>query len=692
MCFPSTGADSQPGLFKHGVADAPSGRVRLGSLPDRLDQPAMLYRNLDEADTGLRARSNSVPERQTPAFNDRATASDNALAPQQPTVQTPPSNAPSATAPASNAPAPARSRNRVFAGNEGNLPEPALDTRARIQVSSRRFLLSPNVIGDEKSAERALKDYIRDAVQVKLEKSNALRRQQFFGESEYLRRVKHDALNPRSVIEENVYRFQQSVATYEISSSRSARKAMGNYLRLREVDLAVGPAARTKQFLEMDEALSRVMGGTRLSQPSQQFIRNEMQLLRDTATDAHLLKSMYIRNPTHAMELKRLGMQPSAASRVGQFTDVRLDGAMKELGSGSLNTVYLGMYILPDNQGSFDGVFKMEARELRNGVDVVPIAGKFAGIDMSNPRFGYRNVATTRLDDMLRLDITTRTEMAIYRGKLGTVAERAPGVSAKGSQIRALRNKLSDAEVEVKHAVARQMDGYKPGEDWTRLINDDSDEILQRVVRDGKEEFYPAKRTANELNYSDPVLRRGLVRLQLEDAISGQVDRHYGNYFVLQDARGNVVSVKGIDNDLSWGKDLRQVEKINAMGVHLPDYLPRVVDKQAFDSIMSLNRETMMQKLGGVLQRNEIDAAVARLDAVKAHLKTVQAKGRVLNSLDDWRGDQVGDLLTRRKGVPPNGGNFQSHHTSYVSRDMALMEHKRQDGLLDPYPANRYAQ
>ena len=78
---------------------------------------------------------------------------------------------------------------------------------------------------------------------------------------------------------------------------------------------------------------------------------------------------------------------------------------------------------------------------------------------MSNPRFGYRNVATTRLDDMLRLDITTRTEMAIYRGKLGTVAEQAPGVSAKGSQIRALRNKLSDAEVEVKHAVARQMDG-----------------------------------------------------------------------------------------------------------------------------------------------------------------------------------------------------------------------------------------
>lgn len=119
------------------------------------------------------------------------------------------------------------------------------------------------MIGDEKSAERALKDYFRDAVQVKLEKSNALRRQQFFGESEYLRKVKPDALNPRSVIEDNVYRFQQSVVIYEISSCRSARKAMGNYLRLRAVDLAAGPAARTKQFLEMDEALSRVTGSTK---------------------------------------------------------------------------------------------------------------------------------------------------------------------------------------------------------------------------------------------------------------------------------------------------------------------------------------------------------------------------------------------------------------------------------------------
>ena len=111
---------------------------------------------------------------------------------------------------------------------------------------------------------------------------------------------------------------------------------------------------------------------------------------------------------------------------------------------------------------------------MQPSVDVVPMAGKFSGIDMSNPRFGYRNVATMRLDDMLGLDITTRTEMSIYRGKLGTVAERAPGVSAKGSRIRALRNKLSDAEVEVKHAVARQMDGYKPGEDWTRLHDDTS--------------------------------------------------------------------------------------------------------------------------------------------------------------------------------------------------------------------------
>jgi len=56
----------------------------------------------------------------------------------------------------------------------------------------------------------------------------------------------------------------------------------------------------------------------------------------------------------------------------------------------------------------------------------------YAGIDKLNPRAGYRNVATTRLDELLEFnDLVTRSEMAIHNNELGTVSELAAGYSPK---------------------------------------------------------------------------------------------------------------------------------------------------------------------------------------------------------------------------------------------------------------------
>ena len=53
-----------------------------------------------------------------------------------------------------------------------------------------------------------------------------------------------------------------------------------------------------------------------------------------------------------------------------------------------------------------------------------------------------------------------------------------------------------------------------------------------------------------------PVLTRCLARLQLLDAIAGQLDRHLGNYYVASDASGPVLVI-GIDNDLAFGRKAR---------------------------------------------------------------------------------------------------------------------------------------
>jgi hypothetical protein len=114
---------------------------------------------------------------------------------------------------------------------------------------------------------------------------------------------------------------------------------------------------------------------------------------------------------------------------VGEFTDVHLKGHMTKLGSGQMNTVYIGTYKLPNNKGRYEGVFKPEGAK-------PPDAGIASGISSLDIRAGYRNVATTRLDEALGFGgLTTRSEMAIHNHKLGTVSEKAEGVSPTGMRL-----------------------------------------------------------------------------------------------------------------------------------------------------------------------------------------------------------------------------------------------------------------
>ena len=52
---------------------------------------------------------------------------------------------------------------------------------------------------------------------------------------------------------------------------------------------------------------------------------------------------------------------------------------------------------------------------------------------------------------------------------------------------------------------------------------------------------------------------RELTKLQLLDQLTGQGDRHRGNYFVDIQGSGNKVTVKvtGIDNDLCFGSKIQ---------------------------------------------------------------------------------------------------------------------------------------
>jgi hypothetical protein len=155
-------------------------------------------------------------------------------------------------------------------------------------------------------------------------------------------------------------------------------------------------------------------------------------------------------------------------------------------------------------------------------------------------------------------------------------------------------------------------------------------------------------------------------------------------------AAGKVVNVKTIDNDLSWGKDLRMVEVFNTGvftrpedAIHLPRYLPPVVDKQSFDAVMSLNRQALSKKMGGLLTSAEIDAATERLTLVQNHLQGLQQQNRILGQMDEWSSPEVTRLLLEKK----NG-----KVTSYIAREMKTIDKAAAKGTLMPYPQDRLAQ
>jgi hypothetical protein len=95
-----------------------------------------------------------------------------------------------------------------------------------------------------------------------------------------------------------------------------------------------------------------------------------------------------------------------------------------------------------------------------------------------------------------------------------------------------------------------------------------------------------------------------------------------------------------------------------------------------YDSIMSLNGQTLRHKMGGLLPTRK-RAADARLLEVQNHLRTLKSDARVLTKSSDWTKPHVTNLLT----AEPEGG-----FTSYFARDFAHQQEMRRRGFVVPYP------
>lgn len=200
--------------------------------------------------------------------------------------------------------------------------------------------------------------------------------------------------------------------------------------------------------------------------------------------------------------------------------------------------------------------------------------GEYSGIPENNPEFGKRNIAMYEIDKLLGAGIIPPTFAAKHNGKMGVVMQKVEGKEGRKSSQEELAN---------------------------------------------------------------PLVRQGLSKLYLLDIICAQVDRHHGNYIVEME-NGVIKGIKGIDNDLAFGKDYKGTDFGSYEGHIIPKQFGPLLGKMAQELTeidqpfaqkiiqLAAQPELIRAALAGLVTDEEINSTLLRIDSLADFLRPLIGK------------------------------------------------------------------
>ncbi len=226
------------------------------------------------------------------------------------------------------------------------------------------------------------------------------------------------------------------------------------------------------------------------------------------------------------------------------------------------------------------------------------------GIDVANdPRYGNRNIAGSIVGKLLGTGVMPESSFGISDGKVGLLMQKANGKTAN------------------------------------------------KFIEDGDDGDLTPKAQAS--------LQRQLADLEVCDILTGQTDRHPGNYMV--DVQGDKVTVVGIDNDFSFpnldnspmgGKDKIPFVCIATTSIK---NMPALIDKATADRVKAIDFDRdMAPGFADLLNANEIKFAKTRFTALYNHVLQLEQDGCIVTDWETWRGppperQDAGAYLARSK-------------------------------------------
>jgi hypothetical protein len=431
-------------------------------------------------------------------------------------------------------------------------------------------------------------------------------------------------------------------------------------------------------------------------------------------------------------------MAGAGTAAMSEYDDSRLDLARSRdgLGSGINGTVDLLVY----DDGS-EWIFKPDRM-------VNPLTGGTAqkmGIDLSNPRQGDRITGTAIVDRLLTPPPKEgdpepeprETRRVVHNGQVGVLVpvakgtspiETRPGPIVLDPGQRVSYDEFPDIDLQqmkvkrlkdVDVALPVQVDPGRLPEDVGELDaealskryglerhEDGSYHTQARPLTDGPsrelaerfgapiEHWDTAYQTTlgqtHRIDTHDPDLRRLLSIQECKDFVSGNHDRHPGNYKLEMGEDGRLARLNAYDDDETFPEEFdRDVpEKGYVLRRHDGSIrrdrngepqrgraghevgLPVVMDREFAEHLLTLGWD-QFRELQGTIPDKALNVAKQRFELLQEHARTLQEQGRLLDRHDEdgnqwedgnWQGGNLHALLS-------------DPDTSYMGKLMVATQH-----------------
>ena len=296
------------------------------------------------------------------------------------------------------------------------------------------------------------------------------------------------------------------------------------------------------------------------------------------------------------------------------FVDRNRTSQPQRHGAGGNNTVYSADY--RDIGGNSTRIFK-RLLALKKWFGKVVSGG-------NQRREMQHNLATHALCKLFKSDVIVDTETCIQGNDVGISMAKAPGETAR---------KFAQSRTFVVTADSR----FAHLEKYREAISQDPSQgrkIAKRLSNQGISRLEIDPQT-NELKVTvktyrartdDPVLQKKMMDLHILDYLVQASDRHELNYLIDVDDKGNVTSVKGIDNDKTFGTAGKRGFEMG---------LPPLIDTDQATRIRNLTVNDIRREVGPLVSAGDLQKLEQRLARLKNHVTQLEDDGRVIEP-DEW--------------------------------------------------------